>query len=372
MEEIDYNLKQKDGAAYLKCNGIWKVNSIAKVEKRLRKIKITSKTLYIDLENVKELDSSGALLIFIVKYNAQKQNVNVNIINSNSRYDRLFALIEKSFKSEKLPVKRKSVNFIENIGKSVIEIYLYIINFIKFIGELFVKSFKIFIKPKNFRLKETVYFIQSSGINAMPIVAMTSFLVGVVIAYQTIVQLSKFGADIFVVDASAISIARELGPMITAIVVAGRSASSFTAEIGAMKLTEEIDAMKTMGFMPFYFLIIPRVVALIIALPILIFFSDIIGILGSMVATKAQIGLSFEIFLQRLYEVLALKHYVIGIVKGPFFAVIIALIGTFHGLRVTQDTESIGIETTKSVVNAIFLVIVCDALFSIIFTKLGI
>jgi len=236
MEEIDYNLKQKDGAAYLKCNGIWKVNSIAKVEKRLRKIKITSKTLYIDLENVKELDSSGALLIFIVKYNAQ---------------NRLFALIEKSFKSEKLPVKRKSVNFIENIGKSVIEIYLYIINFIKFIGELFVKSFKIFIKPKNFRLKETVYFIQSSGINAMPIVAMTSFLVGVVIAYQTIVQLSKFGADIFVVDASAISIARELGPMITAIVVAGRSASSFTAEIGAMKLTEEIDAMKTMGFMPF-------------------------------------------------------------------------------------------------------------------------
>jgi phospholipid/cholesterol/gamma-HCH transport system permease protein len=159
--------------------------------------------------------------------------------------------------------------------------------------------------------------------------------------------------------------------MITAIVVAGRSASSFTAEIGAMKLTQEIDAMKTMGFKPFYFLIIPRVIALVISLPILIFISDIVGIFGAMVATKAQIGLSFDIFIQRLYEVLSLKNYLIGIFKGPFFAVIVALIGSFHGLRVTQNTESIGEETTKSVVNTIFLVIVCDALFSVLFTRLG-
>jgi phospholipid/cholesterol/gamma-HCH transport system permease protein len=203
----------------------------------------------------------------------------------------------------------------------------------------------------------------------VPIVALTSFLVGVVIAYQTIVQLTKFGADIFVVDASVISITRELAPMITAIVVAGRSASSFSAEIGAMKLTQEIDAMKTMGFKPFYFLIIPRVIALIIVMPILIFIADIFGIFGSMVATKAQIGLTFEIFINRVYEVLALKHYIIGIIKGPFFAIIVALIGSFHGLRVTQNTESIGKETTSSVVNAIFLVIVLDALFSVIFTR---
>ena len=369
--DAEYKIEDRNGTTYTYCYGVWTVGTIGNIEKSLNKLTFSNKTIVLDLSGISELDSSGALLLFLLKDKLIKNSSEVNIKYKNERYKKLFELIEKSYNQENtIPIKKTS--FIENIGKESIEAYKYILDFLSFFGELFIKFLYIIKKPSNFRFKETIYFINTAGINALPIIGMTSFLVGVVIAYQTIVQLSKFGADIFVVDASAISIARELGPMITAIVVAGRTASSYTAEIGAMKLTEEINAMKTMGFMPFYFLVIPRVVALIIALPLLIFFSDIVGIFGSMVATKAQIGLSFDIFINRVYEVLSLKNYLIGIVKGPFFAFIIAIIGVYHGLRVSQNTESIGKETTKSVVNAIFFVIVCDAIFSVIFTELGI
>ncbi|HEX5670644.1 MAG TPA: ABC transporter permease, partial [Sulfuricurvum sp.] len=212
--------------------------------------------------------------------------------------------------------------------------------------------------------------IFATGLSALPIVATSAFLIGVVIAFQSLVQLQKFGADIFIVDTIGISLTRELAPLVTAIVVAGRSGSAFTAQIGAMKMTQEIDAMKTMGFDPFIFLVWPRVIALMVVMPLLIFFADIVGIFGGMVVAQAQAGLSFDEFLYRLKGALALKHYVIGIIKGPFFAFLIALISTYRGFQVSLNTESIGHYTTQSVVNSIFLVIACDALFSILLTEL--
>jgi phospholipid/cholesterol/gamma-HCH transport system permease protein len=231
--------------------------------------------------------------------------------------------------------------------------------------------FHTFVNPKDIRFKETVYHIHQSGFNALVIIGMTSFLVGMVISYQGSVQLAKFGADIFIVDTVAISITRELGPMITAIVIAGRSGSAYTAEIGAMKITEEIAAMRTMGFDPYTFLVLPRVFALMVALPLLIFFADIIGILGGMVASKMQLGISMTQFADRVYEVLEVKHYLLGMMKGPVFAFLIASVGCFRGFQVSYNTESVGLHTTKSVVNGIFLVIAFDALFSVIFTELG-
>ena len=268
-------------------------------------------------------------------------------------------------------VKNRDENILERIGKSVIQKYQILKDFLEFIGEISVASFRLLYRPSLFRFKETIYHIEKSGLNAIFIIAITSLLVGLVISYQSLVQLAKFGADIFVVDATGIAVTRELGPMLTAIVIAGRSASSYAAEIGTMKITEEISAMRTMGFDPYYFLVIPRIVALVIAMPLLIFFSDIVGIFGGMLAAKMQVGISFDFYMKRLQEVLEVKHYILGMIKGPFFALIIAIIGCFHGFRVTRDTESIGIETTASVVHAIFFVIACDALFSIIYTHLG-
>ncbi len=366
MKYIDFTLIKNNNNLTIVCKGNWSVNTIEYIEKKLYNIKCNKNSVLIDLTNITNLDSNGAILLIYLKKELIKKRCNVEFKIDNQNHKKLLEIISDSIKEDNIAPKKD--NFIKIIGKKSYDTYRAILEFITFLGNFVIKSLGLF-KAKNFRYKEIFYFIYSAGIQAVPIVALTSFLVGVVIAYQTIVQLTKFGADIFVVDASVISITRELAPMITAIVVAGRSASSFSAEIGAMKLTQEIDAMQTMGFKPFYFLIIPRVIALIIVMPILIFIADIFGIFGSMVATKAQIGLTFEIFINRVYEVLALKHYIIGIIKGPFFAIIVALIGSFHGLRVTQNTESIGKETTSSVVNAIFLVIVLDALFSVIFTR---
>ena len=369
MKDISFNIIKNPNLIIIKCIGIWNINTIDKVEKDFLRSKFNNENISIDLNSITQLDSAGATLILLLKKELLSFNNKITIDTKNAKFQKILNIVNSNLKNEK-NIKFKHKNIVEKIGIKTYTYYTAIIDFINFLGEFFTKSLLIFNK-KNFRIKEMVYFIYTAGLKAVPIISLTSFLVGIVIAYQTIVQLSKFGADIFVVDASSISITRELGPMITAIVVAGRSASSFSAEIGAMKLTQEIDAMKTMGFKPFYFLIIPRVVALLISLPILIFISDILGIFGAMIATKIQIGLSIDIFINRLYEILSLKHYLVGLVKGPFFAIIIALIGSYHGLKVTQNTESIGEETTKSVVNAIFLVIICDAIFSIIFTRLG-
>jgi phospholipid/cholesterol/gamma-HCH transport system permease protein len=203
-------------------------------------------------------------------------------------------------------------------------------------------------------------------------VALTSFLIGLVIAYQSAYQLKLYGANIYIVDMLGISIFRELAPVITAIVIAGRSGSAFTAQIGSMKITQEIDAMRTMGFEPFAFLVLPRIIALMITMPILIFVADIMAIFGGMIVANIDLSISPELFLDRLSRVVAAKHFFVGIAKGPFFAFLIASIGIYRGLIVKDDTQSIGFNTTKSVVEAIFAVIVCDAIFSIAFTNLGI
>lgn len=181
-----------------------------------------------------------------------------------------------------------------------------------------------------------------------------------------------YGANIFIIDMIGISVLREMAPMITAIVIAGRSGSSFTAEIGAMKITDELDAMKSMGFDIYYFLIIPKILALIVVLPILIFVADMFGILGGMIVSNIELGISSSFFINRFNEVIGFEHFFIGLLKGPFFAFLISTIAIYRGLKVKEDTQSIGKNTTKSVVESIFAVIVCDALFSIIFTNLGI
>jgi phospholipid/cholesterol/gamma-HCH transport system permease protein len=196
--------------------------------------------------------------------------------------------------------------------------------------------------------------------------------VGVVIAYQGAVQLEKFGANIFIVEMICITMFREIAPLVTAIVIAGRSASSYTAEIGAMKITDEIDAMRTMDFEPTLFLVLPRIFALVIALPLLVFFADIIGIFGGMVIAYVDLDITFAEFVNRMGQEVPVKHLLIGVFKSIFFGVAIAIIGCYRGFQVQNNTTSIGKFTTISVVNAIFVVIALNAIFSVILTQIGI
>lgn len=345
----------------------WTLQSVRQIEGLLRQIPYDKKIIW-DVSLVGEFDSAGILLfIEYFSYFAAKTEVEVEGYTSGQK--EMYDLLRIEHKSkEKISAVKKS--WIENIGKKAIEGYEDFREFVDFSGELFVALLHNIFHPKSIRIKETVYHIYHSGFTALVIVSLTAFLVGMVIAYQGSVQLAKFGADIFIVDTVGLSIVRELGPMITAIVIAGRSGSSYTAEIGAMKITEEIAAMRTMGFDPYHFLVLPRIFALMIALPLLIFLADMMGILGGMVASKMQLGISVDQFINRLHEVVAAKHYILGMIKGPVFAFLIAAVGSFRGFQVSENTESIGLHTTQSVVNSIFLVIAFDALFSVIYTEL--
>lgn len=372
MKKQFLNYELYDNYIKLNASNHWTLSSVMEIEKELKVVvldkKIKDKKLIWDLSNISEFDSSGVLL-FIDYLDKFKTHNIVEIIGYSSKQEEMYNLLKNT--SYQIP-KIKSENIFEYLGEIVLDIYSEMKKFMDFLGHLFYSIFHIILHPKDIRLKEMVYHIHQSGFNAIVIIGMTSFLVGMVIAYQGSVQLAKFGADIFIVDTIGISITRELAPMITAIVIAGRSGSAYTAEIGAMKITEEISAMRTMGFDPYFFLVVPRIFALMIALPLLIFFGDIMGIMGGMVASNMELGISIGQFIDRLQEVLEVKHYLLGMIKGPVFAFVIATVGCYRGFGVSNNTESLGLQTTASVVNSIFLVIAFDALFSVIFTKLGI
>jgi len=358
-----------DQQKYMKLSstGEWTIQNVQQIEAALKKIS-TRKDIVWDLSGVSRFDSAGTLL-FIEFYNKFSQSNHLEVIGYSKKQKEMFDLLNSQSISE--PLKETQNGLLESVGKASMTIYQDVVSFVTFLGRVTHSFFNSLLNPKSIRIKEMIYHIHHSGFNALIIIGLTSFLVGMVIAYQGAAQLVKFGADIFIVDTVGISIVRELGPMITAIVIAGRSGSAYTAEIGAMKITEEISAMRTMGFDPYAFLVLPRIFALMIALPLLIFFADVVGIFGGMVASGMQLNISMWQFTDRLYEVLELKHYVLGMIKGPVFAFIIASVGCYRGFQVADNTESIGLQTTASVVNSIFLVIAFDALFSVLYTELG-
>jgi len=369
-------IKTTGGVTIRSC-GTWIIESLGGVEKTLKHfVGKTGKTdIQWDVSGVERIDSAG-MMLFISSYDLLIRNkCTIEIIGASASHDKLYQLL-RQYVSEP-PVAGEVLGsrisgYLHSLGKGSVAFVHDMAAFLSFLGENFIIFLLALRHPLAIRYGAIVKNIEEAGVRAMPIIALTSFLIGVVIAYQGAVQLEKFGANIFIVDMISISVTRELAPLITAIVVAGRTGSSYTAEIGVMKITEEIDAMRTMGFDPLHFLVQPRIMALMIVMPLLIFFADIVGILAGMLISKIHLNISYGEFLRRLQVALEVKHLWIGLFKGPFFAWLIAAVACFRGFQVSNSTESIGRYTTISVVNAIFLVIACDALFSVLFTELGI
>ncbi len=330
------------------------------------------KTIIIDLSELTFIDTASAIYLINLydKYSSQNTTVTINTTNQNI-LDTL-ELVKTKKQKDTLSLYEKENSIMKYIGQKAHKYYLGFFHFLAFFGELFINLLYLLKSPKTIRYKEILFEMNESAIKAFFIIALSSFLIGVVIAYQSANQLSLYGANIFIVDMIGLSMLRELSPVITAVIIAGRSGSSYTAQIGAMKITQELDAMRTMGFDPYRFLVLPRVIALIIMMPILIFVSDILAVFGGMVIANLDLGISFDLFLDRFSNVIEIRHFLVGIAKGPFFAILIASIAIYRGLMVKNDTQSIGYNTTKSVVESIFAVIICDAIFSIIFTNLGI
>ena len=357
--------------------GDWTIDALRDAAGMLEQFSGTSRNVSIqwDVSDVGSLDSAG-MMLFIHYYDVLKSNkCSIKVIGAKIEHEKMYGLLRKYAPGDSGVRPAFSSRFLKplsNTGKNSVAFVLDMTAFLAFIGENFVNLLYSLLHPRSIRFGAIVKNIEEAGVRAIPIVALTSFLIGVVIAYQGAVQLEKFGANIFIVDMIGLSVTRELAPLMTAIVVAGRTGSSYTAQLGVMKITEEIDAMRTMGFDPHRFLVLPRIIALMIALPLMIFFADIIGIVAGMFISHVHLHLSYAEFLHRLQTVLEAKHVWIGIFKGPFFAWLIAIVGCFRGFQVSKSTDSIGHYTTISVVNAIFLVIACDALFSVLFTELGI
>ena len=239
-----------------------------------------------------------------------------------------------------------------------------------FLGETAHAVARSVVRPSRLRLRPMLFNIRTAGFDALPIIGLLAFLLGVVVAYQGADTLRQYGANIFVVDLVGLSMLREFAPLITAIVIAGRSGSAYAAQIGTMAVTEEIDAMTTLGIAPLELLVLPKLIALVIALPLLTVFADLMGVFGGMVMAQLSLGVGYAEFTDRFVKAVNLSAFLVGIGKAPVFAAIIAVVGCFQGLRTRGGADSVGRHTTLAVVQASFLVIVADALFSVVFSVL--
>lgn len=362
------------GGPAVSARGEWTAPAIGDVEKILRAELERAQGRAIrslNVEGVSKLDATGALLLRQVLGERNKDAV---VIADDPRHRDLLELAAKSAGTQAAVSRPPSmgVRFLANIGKTIVEESRLALQMASFLGEYLVVSFSVLRKPKTLPVTSLVYHMEQVGVAAVPIVALLSFLIGLVIAYMGAQQLARFGAEIFVINLVEITTLRELGVLLTSIVIAGRSGSSFTAQIGAMKANEEVDAMRTMGLSPMLRLAFPRITALALMLPALVFLADVMGILGGGVAVWSIMGMTPGAYAARMQDVAQLSNFFVGMVKAPFFAVVIGVVGCFQGFQVTGSAESVGRLTTHSVVQAIFMVIVLDAAFALFFTGIGV
>ena len=268
------------------------------------------------------------------------------------------------------PAASPSIGVLARLGMGAAAMFEQSVALLAFIGECAAAFAGWLAHPARIRWRPILFNIRSAGFDALPIVGLLAFLLGIVVAYQGADQLRQYGANIFVADLVGLSMLREFAPLITAIIIAGRSGSAYAAQIGAMSVSEEIDAMRTLGIAPLDMLVLPKIIALLIVLPLLTVFADVLGVFGGMIMARAQLDVGFPEFLDRFTKAVSVTAYLIGICKAPVFAGIIAVVGCFQGFRAKGGADSVGRQTTRSVVQAIFLVIVADALFSIAFSAL--
>ncbi len=351
--------------------GEWTVLTVGAMEQTLRKMAVSDDIYYFDIREVTRLDTAGALVLQRMAFYCCKEDWESAFVVDDPHHLDLLEKVASSARVD-VPIGKASpwLSFLNQLGQEIVDEFRMAEQLLGFFGHYLVTLFSTLLRPGRLRITSLIFHMQQVGLAAVPIVSLLSFLIGAVVAYMGAVQLATFGAQIFVINLVEITILREMAVLLTSIVVAGRSGSSFTAQIGAMVANEEVAAMRSMGLEPMALLVLPRVLALTLMLPALVFLSDIMGILGGGVAVWLSMGLSPETFAARMQETINLNNFWVGLSKAPFFAVTIGIVGCFQGFQVTGSAESVGRLTTHSVVQSIFLVIVLDAVFAIFFSAL--
>lgn len=325
--------------------------------------------LIIDGSNITNLDSAGALSIINFKKKLINAGNQVELVGfSQNRLNILNLIISKDKNLEYQPEEDKKQNLIYKIGAEAAYKLSEASGFLTLIGDLVDKLFRAFANWHRFQLPSIISNMASTGLYALPIIGLLSFLIGIVLAYQMGLQLENYGATSFIAYLSGMAIFREFAPLITAIIVAGRTSSAFTAQIGSMKINEEIDALYTMGLSPTELLVVPKVIGLMLMFPLLIFWADVFSVLGAMIMAKYKLHVGYYDYLTRLQNDVGLKQLMLGMYKAPTFAILVSLVGCFQGFQVEANADSVGSQTTRSVVQALFLIIITDAVYSIIYS----
>jgi len=327
------------------------------------------KKLFVDLSNVEYLDSAGALGLLQLEDRAKAKSTPFQFVNVTDEAERIMGLINrKALTTKSLVSDKRSSNLIEWVGESSLKIFNDFVSVITFLGDLLAALVHSLFHPSSIRWEDVNFYMKRAGVEGLPIVGLISFLLGLIIAFMSSLQLKQFGANIYVASLVSVAMVSELGPIMTAIIVAGRSGSAFAAEIGTMKVNEEVDALITMGFDPIQFLAIPKVLAAMASVPILTLYSDLLGIGGGLVVGVLGLDLTVYTYIQETMNVISITSIVKSLIKSMVFAVLISGIGCQRGFQVRGGAEAVGASTTSAVVAGIFLIIVTDSAFAIIFT----
>jgi len=351
--------------------GIWQVHTLSEkgvikgVNATLHGLKNQASVAW-DLSQIARMDHIGAQMF----WNAWGKKRPAQLILAPQQED-LFRRIEEAGKKEPPRTRAQRVNMVMRLGFALLVFFEHLRGFIKLIGQVMQDTWRFIKRPQAGPWREISANIYHAGFQALGITAIVGFLIGVVLSYLSAQQLRMFGGDMYLVNILGMSVIRELGPLLAAILVAGRSGSSITAQLGVMRVTEELDAMLVMGISHGFRLILPKVLALAISMPLLVVWTDSMALIGGMVSAKIELGLSGRYFLQKLPAAVPLANYVIGLLKGVTFGMLIALVSCHFGLRIKPNTESLGKGTTTSVVTAITVVILADAVFAIVFNGVG-
>lgn len=367
--------KQTGDVTEVYLSGHWSLRDAGKIDDFASKLSLgPSRAAILDVGAIEDLDTAGAWLVEKLRRRLSSATHPASLRNVKPDHSVLLERISNLAEGPAAEPESHSALYAiaERTGKATFDVLAEAADLLNFLGLATVTAFRTLLRPTRFRMTAFVHHLEQVGLNALPIVGLLSFLIGVVLAYQGADQLRRFGAEIYTVNLLGISMLREMAILLTAIIVAGRSGSAFTAQIGTMQVNEEIDAMRTIGLDPMEVLVLPRAAALLVALPLLAVYADLMGLAGGAIMSLFVLDISFTQFTERLRDVVPLWAFWVGLIKAPVFGFVIALIGCREGLKVQGSADSVGRQTTRSVVISIFLVIIIDAVFSIFFSAVGV
>ncbi len=369
-----FDIDMSGGVLKLIPRGDWRARSLGKLDAPLRDFAddTIGRDLVIDMGKVDRLDTVGAMMLQRTMQACERRTGASQFAHANEAHAALLAQVKDHLAPCYVePLHGNAfVEMLRRLGRGVWEAILAGQAILSFIGETLTTALRVLMNPARMRWTSTIHHMEEAGLNSIPIIGLMSFLIGAVVAFMGAKILRMFNADIFTVELVGISVMREFGVLLSAILIAGRSGSAFTAQIGSMKIREEIDAMRVLGLDPMEVLVLPRVIALVIMLPAITFIAVILGLIGGGLVAWLAMDISPALFMARFQETMVLNHFWSGLIKAPFFAFVIAIIGCYQGMEVEGSAESLGQRTTLSVVQALFLVILIDAFFAMFYLEI--